>query len=70
MLQDIIGLVRNRGHRILIEGVETDEQMALMREFGIDLAQGFHIGQPVPAAIFRASLAQHTRPTPALKSVG
>ena len=29
MLQDIIGLVRNRGHKILVEGVETDEQMAL-----------------------------------------
>jgi diguanylate cyclase (GGDEF)-like protein len=68
MLQDIIGLVRNRGHRILIEGVETDEQMTLMREFGIDLAQGFHIGRPVPAPIFRASLARHARPMPVLKS--
>ncbi len=29
MLQDIIALVRNRGHKILVEGVETDEQMAL-----------------------------------------
>jgi len=61
MLQDIIGLVRNRGHKILVEGVESDEQMALMREFGIDQVQGFHVGRPVPAESFRANAnAQRT----------
>ena len=49
MLQDIIGLVRNRGHRILVEGVENDEQLELMREFRIDQVQGFHVGRPAPA---------------------
>ena len=29
-------LVRNRGHKILVEGVENEEQMELMREFGVD----------------------------------
>lgn len=53
MLQDIIALIRNRGHKILVEGVETDEQMALMREFGIDKVQGFHVGRPAPARNFR-----------------
>jgi EAL domain-containing protein (putative c-di-GMP-specific phosphodiesterase class I) len=53
MLQDIIGLVRNRGHKILIEGVETDEQLALMRRFRIDQVQGFHVGRPAPAETFR-----------------
>ena len=57
MLQDIIALVRNRGHKILIEGVETDEQMALVREFGIDQIQGFHVGRPASAASFRAKPA-------------
>ncbi|WP_426128824.1 putative bifunctional diguanylate cyclase/phosphodiesterase [Pararhizobium sp. PWRC1-1] len=54
MLQDIIGLVRNRGHKILVEGVETDEQLALMHEFRIDQVQGFHVGRPAPAEKFRA----------------
>ncbi|MDX3924310.1 MAG: GGDEF and EAL domain-containing protein [Shinella sp.] len=53
MLQDIISLIRNRGHKILVEGVETEEQMALMREFRIDQVQGFHVGRPVPAEDFR-----------------
>jgi diguanylate cyclase (GGDEF)-like protein len=57
MLQDIIALVRNRGHKILVEGVETGEQMALMREFGIDKVQGFHVGRPAPAGNFRTKPA-------------
>ncbi len=54
MLQDIIGLVRNRGHKILVEGVETDEQLELMREFRIDHVQGFHVGRPAPPEDFHA----------------
>jgi diguanylate cyclase (GGDEF)-like protein len=68
MLQDIIGLVRNRGHKILVEGVESDEQMALMGEFGIDQVQGFHIGRPVPAENFRARATTNKRSVPILKS--
>ena len=58
MLKDIIGLVRNRGHKILVEGVESDEQMVLMREFGIDLVQGYHVGRPAPAGSFRTAPAR------------
>lgn len=49
MLQDIVGLLRNRGHSIVVEGVETEDQMMLMRELWIDRAQGFHLGRPVSA---------------------
>lgn len=49
MLQDMVGLLRNRGYSILVEGVETEEQMLLMRELWIDQVQGFHLGRPVPA---------------------
>jgi len=70
MLQDIIGLVRNRGHQILIEGVETDEQMLLMKELGIDLVQGFRIGRPAPARLFQTAFSMQKRQHPPLKSVG
>ncbi|HTO32567.1 MAG TPA: GGDEF and EAL domain-containing protein [Pararhizobium sp.] len=62
MLRDIVGLVRNRGHKILVEGVETDEQLKLMREFGIDQVQGFHVGRPASADTFRATSVNDTRP--------
>ncbi|EHK54226.1 putative bifunctional diguanylate cyclase/phosphodiesterase [Allomesorhizobium alhagi] len=67
MLQDIIALIRNRGHKILVEGVETDEQMALMREFGIDKVQGFHVGRPAPAGSFRMKPTFHNSQTTVLK---
>lgn len=57
MLRDIVGMVRNRGPKILIEGVETDKQLALMRELRIDQMQGYHVGRPVDATILRETLA-------------
>jgi len=53
MLRDIIGLIRNRGPRILIEGVESEDQMTLTRRFGIDRAQGYYVGRPTGAESFR-----------------
>ncbi len=61
MLKDIIGLVRNRGHKILMEGVETDEQMALVREFRIDHVQGYHVGRPASAHTYHLISAAETR---------
>ncbi|WP_179875698.1 GGDEF and EAL domain-containing protein [Sinorhizobium sp. BJ1] len=66
MLQDIIGLVRNRGHMILVEGVETEEQLALMRQFRIDQVQGFHVGRPAPAQTFRLPAVANIRSAAAL----
>lgn len=68
MLQDIIGLVRNRGHKILIEGVESEAQMQLMREFAIDQIQGFYVGRPAPAVAYRAKRPAPKRPLAVLKS--
>ena len=68
MLQDIISLVRNRGHKILVEGVETDEQMAIVREFGIDQIQGYRVGRPAPAASFRVRPAVRKRQFSVVKS--
>ncbi len=62
MLQDIIALIRNRGHKILIEGVETGEQMALVLELGIDEIQGYYVSRPTPAASFRGTSAIQQRP--------
>ncbi|MDQ0454096.1 diguanylate cyclase (GGDEF)-like protein [Rhizobium paknamense] len=52
MLRDIISLIRHRGNRILVEGIETEEQLALMRRFRIDDVQGYLMGRPVPPEVF------------------
>jgi EAL domain-containing protein (putative c-di-GMP-specific phosphodiesterase class I) len=36
--------------RSLAEGVETADQLELVRELGCTYAQGFHIARPMPAA--------------------
>ncbi|RWX80873.1 EAL domain-containing protein [Neorhizobium lilium] len=52
MLQDIIGLIRHRGPKILVEGVETEEQLQLLRELKIDAVQGYHVGRPASVGSF------------------
>lgn len=49
MLLDIINLLRNRGVRILVEGVETIEHQRLMLQYGIHHLQGYYIARPAPA---------------------
>lgn len=46
MLQDIIRLISHRGQTTIVEGIETEEQLNLMRSYGIDRVQGFHLGRP------------------------
>ncbi|PLP59037.1 GGDEF-domain containing protein [Mesorhizobium loti] len=64
MFQDIVGLLRNRGPKILVEGVENEQQLELLRRLNIDHAQGFHVGRPAPAerirALFEAPKRQRT----------
>src|SRR5690606_9044061 len=53
MLEDIIRLGRNRGAKILVEGVETKQQLSLMRRLNVDLVQGFYIGHPATADCYK-----------------
>ncbi len=59
MLRDIVGLVRNSGPRILIEGVETEIQLNLVRRLGIDQVQGYFVGRPGSAESVRANEIGH-----------
>jgi diguanylate cyclase (GGDEF)-like protein len=45
----VVGLARACGMRSLAEGVETADQLALVRQLGCSYAQGFHIARPMPA---------------------
>ncbi|WKL23190.1 GGDEF and EAL domain-containing protein [Agrobacterium tumefaciens] len=67
MLQDMIRLIRNRGHKILIEGVETEEQLRLIRQLEIDYAQGYYLGRPVDAERLSPAAAPYSRPNMMLR---
>lgn len=53
----IVSLAHELGIEALGEGLETDEQLARMRELGCDLAQGYAVGRAVPASGIARALA-------------
>ena len=48
VIRAIVGLARGFGLQTIAEGVEDQETLDLLREFGVDHAQGFHLGRPAP----------------------
>ncbi|MCD2173877.1 putative bifunctional diguanylate cyclase/phosphodiesterase [Rhizobium sp. C4] len=48
MLQDIVRLLRNRGVHVLVEGVETKQQVELLKRLGVNTMQGYYLGRPAP----------------------
>jgi EAL domain-containing protein (putative c-di-GMP-specific phosphodiesterase class I) len=47
--QAIVSMAHALGMSIVAEGVETEEQLDMVRELGCDEAQGYHLGRPAPA---------------------
>ncbi|HEY2377038.1 MAG TPA: EAL domain-containing protein [Gemmatimonadaceae bacterium] len=48
LVRTIIGLVRGLGFTPIAEGVETEDQLRLLRDMGCEFAQGFHFSKAVP----------------------
>jgi EAL domain-containing protein (putative c-di-GMP-specific phosphodiesterase class I) len=47
-----IGLAHALGQTVVAEGIEDAATLALLRDMGCDLAQGFYLGRPQPFAVF------------------
>jgi diguanylate cyclase (GGDEF)-like protein/PAS domain S-box-containing protein len=47
IVRSTIDLAFNMGHRVIAEGVDSKEALALLTEMGCDLAQGFFISKPL-----------------------
>jgi len=50
IVRTISNLARDLGLRLTAEGVETEDQAALLREFGCGTAQGYLYSRPLPAS--------------------
>jgi CheY-like chemotaxis protein len=53
--QPIVSLAQAFGRQTIAEGVENAETLALLRDYGVDYAQGFHLGRPAPLPATRRS---------------
>jgi diguanylate cyclase (GGDEF)-like protein len=58
LVESIIALARALGKGVIAEGVETREQWDLLAEMDCDVAQGFLMGRPMDAEMFRLWLEE------------
>jgi diguanylate cyclase (GGDEF)-like protein/PAS domain S-box-containing protein len=56
MVKNIIDMTHNFGMQVIAEGVETEPQLALLREYGCMSYQGYLFSKPLPAEEFEMLL--------------
>lgn len=56
LVEAVIQLGDTLGYETVAEGVETAAQLAVLREVGCDLGQGYHLHEPLPADTIDALL--------------
>ncbi len=56
----IINLSRSLGFQTIAEGVETESQLAFLREQGCDEVQGYYFSKPLPAEQFAEFVQRHS----------
>ncbi len=59
IVRSTIELAHNLGLKVVAEGVETRESLLQLRQQKCDLAQGYHIAQPLPAEDFKRWLQDY-----------
>jgi EAL domain-containing protein (putative c-di-GMP-specific phosphodiesterase class I) len=61
IVESTIALARRLGKITVAEGVETEEQRALLAAMGCDICQGWLFGKPVSATDFEERLSEGWR---------
>jgi diguanylate cyclase (GGDEF)-like protein/PAS domain S-box-containing protein len=59
IVRSTVDLGHNLGLQVVGEGVEDEKTAALLREYGCDLVQGFHISRPAPPGLLSPWLRLH-----------
>jgi diguanylate cyclase len=59
IVRSVVDLGHNLGLQVVAEGVETHETVALLTATGCDVAQGYLLARPMPAADLEPWLAAH-----------
>jgi diguanylate cyclase (GGDEF)-like protein len=59
IVQSTIDLAHKLGYTVTAEGVESEESLALLRHWGCDKGQGFHLEQPLSIKAFLRKLERN-----------
>ncbi len=54
LLSAVFGIARSLGLPTIAEGVETEEQLNVLKTMGCDIVQGYYFSKPLPADSFEA----------------
>ncbi|MCW2543852.1 MAG: GGDEF-domain containing protein, partial [Frankiales bacterium] len=57
LVRATVQLAHSLGARAVAEGVESQELQDSLKQLGCDVAQGYHLGRPMPAASYQSLLA-------------
>lgn len=68
IVQAIISLAHNLSLKVKAEGVETAEQMQMLKELQCDEMQGYYLGRPLQSEVFQTLLRSPSRFTVATNS--
>ena len=50
IVRAIVSLAHGLGHEVIAVFVGDDETVTLLKSYGVDFIQGFHVGRPVPSS--------------------
>ena len=48
VVESIVDICKKMGIQVVAEGIETEEQLSVLRDCGVELAQGFLFSRPIP----------------------
>lgn len=57
----LVEFAKRTAAKIIAEGVETESELAVLRELGVDKGQGYYLARPTEAVNFSAALAAGNR---------
>ncbi len=59
VIKNIILLCKELKFKVMVEGVETEEQLEFLTSFGCEIAQGFYYAKPIPVKEFEEFTNSH-----------
>jgi EAL domain-containing protein (putative c-di-GMP-specific phosphodiesterase class I) len=59
ILDNMISMILSLGRKIVVEGVETKEQLDYLEKMGVTYIQGFYFSKPLPAADYLKFLEEN-----------
>ncbi len=61
LVELILDIAKNLKMPVIAEGVETERQLAMLKDAGCDLVQGYYFSRPVPPEEFEKFIESEKR---------